>query len=108
MAKPKKKQFSFDAEEDIKLGSICRDVDSLQTILASLGYLHGTFVPGEVCSCTQRSIRRYQRFYGLKSDGIVGPITRKKLELPRCGVPDIGINKSAESTSSAYVLRGCN
>lgn len=69
--KQKKKHFKFDAEEDIKLGSVCGGADSLQAILTSLGYLHGSFTPGEVCSYTERSVRRYQRFYGLKPDGLL-------------------------------------
>lgn len=35
------------------------------------------------------SVEEYQEFHGLKSDGVVGPVTKRSLEEPRfCGLPD--------------------
>ena len=81
MAKPAKERFSFATTEDLTIESSNEDVSALQTLLTHFGYLRGSFEPGTICRSTQRAVRRYQRFYGLKSDGIVGPITKDSLVL---------------------------
>lgn len=106
MKSSKKQRFAFQ-KGDLKLKSKGADVSALQTILVALGYLKGSFSPGEVCRCTERAIRRYQRFYGLKVDGIVGPKTKAALEMPRCGVPDLPTNHQGASAAAPFVLRGC-
>lgn len=107
MEESTKKRFAFSKDKDLKLKSHNQDVTALQSILGSLGYLRGSYHPGTVCSCTERAIRRYQRFYGLKVDGIVGPITKDLLEKPRCGVPDIPVNLAGTTQFAPFVLRGC-
>ena len=107
MEKSTKKRFAFSTDEDLKLESHNQDVAALQSILGHFGYLRGSYHPGTVCSCTERAIRRYQRFYGLKVDGIAGPITKNQLEQPRCGVPDIPVNLAGSTPFAPFVLRGC-
>ena len=102
-----KKRFEFSDKEDLRLKSEGSEVDALHRVLASLGYLRGTFTPGTFCSCTERAVRRYQRFYGLKPDGCVGAKTKAHLTQPGCGVPDIPSNLSGSSPSAPFVLRGC-
>lgn len=41
-----------------------------------------------------RAIREYQKFHGLKTDGIVGPKTAHVLLRHRCGLPDFNISGS--------------
>ena len=84
MTKAKKKRFSFHEEEDLKRGSDAAEVEALQSLLVAFGHLRGTYMPGHLCGCTERAVRRYQRFYGLESDGIVGPVTKKHMVQPRC------------------------
>ncbi len=35
-----------------------------------------------------KSVKGFQRTFGLKQDGIVGPKTLRAMETPRCGCPD--------------------
>ncbi len=107
MAKHAKERFCFATKEPLTAKSHNQDVVALQTLLTRFGYLRGTFEPGRLCPATQRSVRRYQRFYHLKPDGIVGPITKKSLEQPRCGVPDIPVSPGGETPGAPFVLRGC-
>lgn len=107
MAKPEKKRFTFTVEEDLILDSTGDDVVALQTMLATYGYLHGSYSPGTFCPATQRAIRRCQRFYKLKPDGIVGPKTKELLQRPRCGVPDLPASPGGVTPSAPFVLRGC-
>ena len=107
MAKAKKKRFSFHEGEDLKRGSEAADVEPLQSMLVAFGHLRGTYTPGHLCGCTERAVRRYQRFYGLKSDGIVGPVTKKHMVQPRCGTPDYPTSPGGVSAGAPFVLRGC-
>lgn len=107
MEKPQKERFCFSTKEALTLESCNEDVSSLQTLLTRFGYLRGSFEPGTFCRATQRAVRRYQRFYKLKADGIVGPITKGSLETRRCGVADIPVSPGGEGLSAPFVLRGC-
>jgi len=107
MAKAMKKRFSFHGEEDLKRGSKAAEVEALQSMLAAFGHLRGTYAPGHLCACTERAVRRYQRFYGLRSDGIVGPVTKKHMVQPRCGTPDYPTSPGGVSAGAPFVLRGC-
>lgn len=100
-----KKQFSFKSKEDMVSGTTSGDVVHLQNILQSYGYLSNNYQSGIVCPPTLRAIKRFQRFFNLKVDGIVGPITKGKLLDKRCGVPDFTPNITA--TAENFVLRGC-
>ncbi len=102
----KKKPFAFSRQKDLVTKSRGKEVNKLQSALAALGYLSGSYKPGVFCSCTERAVRRYQRFYGLKSDGVVGEKTKSHMEQPRCGVPDVGT--VVGGVSSRFVLRGCS
>jgi len=107
MDKGKKKYFAFSKDVALQRGSRGGEVAALQSILVSLGYLRGSYEPGALCHCTERAVRRYQRFYGLKVDGIVGPKTKALLEQPRCGVPDLPTNLLGATPGAPFVLRGC-
>jgi len=101
MAKTRKKRFAFSKEKDLHCDSKGADTSVLQSYLTCFGYLRGSYEPGVFCNSTDRAVRRYQRFYGLKVDGLVGPKTKKHMERPRCGVAD------AAPLSAPFVLRGC-
>lgn len=78
-----------------------KDTELLQRLLRRFGHLQGgAYQPGKFCKHTRASVKRYQRFHGLKVDGIVGPKTKHVLWLPRCGHKD-------EIQSGNFVLRGC-
>ena len=107
MAKPEKPRFSFASEEPLVLDSNGPDTRSLQSLLTRFGYLRGSYAPDHFCSATQRAVRRFQRFYGLKCDGIAGPVTKGLMETSRCGVADIPLNPGGETRGAPFVLRGC-
>lgn len=103
-----KKRFKFGSSKDLKLKSKGKDVTALQSMLTTFGYLRGAFEIGRLDNNTQRAVRRLQRFYGLKTDGVVGPITKKLLQARRCGNKDLSGNSPGGATASApFVLRGC-
>lgn len=107
MLKAIKKRFTFGSSRDLKLKSKGKDVIALQSMLTNFGYLRGAFQAGVLDAATQRSIRRLQRFYGLKPDGVLGPITKKLMEAPRCGNSDLGNSPGGATASAPFVLRGC-
>lgn len=107
MAKPRKERISFGGKGSLALKSSGGEVSTLQALLASIGHLRGSYVPGTFCQHTQRAVRRYQRFYDLKPDGIAGPVTKGHMEQRRCGVPDFPVAPGGELSSAPYVLRGC-
>ncbi|MHC4403424.1 MAG: matrixin family metalloprotease [Planctomycetota bacterium] len=91
-------------EEALALDGKAHEEDTalLQRLLQRFGHLgSGKYEPGDFCKSTRAAVRRYQRFHGLKVDGIVGPKTKHALLEPRCGLPD-------EIQSGNFVLRGCN
>lgn len=108
MNKPQKKRFHFDDKAPMTMGSDAKDVRPLQTLLAAYGYLRGGYIPDHFCPVTRRAVRRYQRFYGLKPDGIVGPVTKRHMERPRCGVADIPVMPAMAVAGAPFVLRGCS
>ena len=101
----KNNPFEFQSQENIVRGSENSDVSRLQEILQSFGYISNKYTSGSVCSRTLRGIKRFQRFFDLKVDGVVGPITKEWLLRKRCGVMDFSPNINAASES--FVLRGC-
>ena len=108
MAKPEKARFSFGKKEALVLDTSGADVRVLQSLLTRFGYLRGTFEPDHLCRSTERAVRRFQRFYGLKCDGVVGPVTKGWLESNRCGVPDIPVSPGGQTPGAPFVLRGCS
>ena len=107
MAKPTKNRFSFSSEEMLEPKACSEDVSALQAHLAAFGYLRGSHEPGTYCKDTQRAVRRYQRFFGLKPDGLAGPVTKTQMEAPRCGVADMHLASAAPGLSAPFVLVGC-
>ncbi len=107
MAKAKKTRFSFSGKEALVIDSTGNQVELLQAILAACGHLRGSYVQGAFCRNTQRAVRRYQRFYELEVDGIVGPETKGQMEQSRCGVPDFPLSPGGVLASAPYVLVGC-
>lgn len=104
MHQPRKKRFAFASTEEMKPGSRGDDVIALQHLLVELGYLQGGYSSGRYCRRTRSAVRRFQRFYGVRPAGVVGADTRRLLETPRCGVPDL---PSGRHRFAPFSLRGC-
>ena len=49
----------------------------------------------------EKAVKTFQRWFGLKADGIVGPMTLRAMETPRCGCPDV--IDEANSTHKMYM-----
>ena len=107
MTKPTKTRFSFSSRDLLELNASSEDVVSLQAHLSTFGFLRGVHEPGCYCKDTQRAVRRYQRFFGLKPDGLAGPVTKSQMEMPRCGVEDVPLASAAPGVSAPFVLVGC-
>jgi hypothetical protein len=58
--------------------------------------------PWSYDSVLEEAVRQFQRFYGLPGDGRLNEITRKFMEQPRCGNPDI----TRAEGKTRYVLQG--
>jgi hypothetical protein len=108
MAKPNKKHFAFAVKEALQAGSEGEEVRNLQTLLCSFGYLRGAYQPSTFDRATAHAVRRYQRFYGLAVDGVVGDQTKSHIVHPRCGVPDLPLTPMVASPNAPFVLRGCS
>ena len=107
MTKPTKTRFSFSSNNMLELSTGGEDVVALQAHLATFGFLRGVHKPGNYCKDTQRAVRRYQRFFGLKPDGLAGPVTKTQMEMPRCGVADVLLASAAPGLSAPFVFVGC-
>jgi hypothetical protein len=95
-------------ERDLLLGSESAEVVDVQAVLARLGYLTGGYTPGCLCRSTERAVRRYQRFFHLKPDGVVGSVTKGSLTTPRCGVPDLFPVTVMTPSGGRYEVVGCH
>ena len=50
------------------------------------------------------SLADYQKWYGLRDDGVIGPITSSLLAEPRCGVPDFAGAEKAQWPRSCMIV----
>ena len=66
-------EIPFTFTKTLKIGSIGFDVKKLQTLLG------GLVVDGKFGKNTENSVKAFQLVHGLSADGIVGPLTNKKL-----------------------------
>jgi N-acetylmuramoyl-L-alanine amidase len=76
--KASKPTIAINLKKDLKLGSANADVSVLQTALTKAGVyscgITGTFGP-----CTEKGVKAFQKKYKLPQNGLVGPMTRSKL-----------------------------
>lgn len=109
--KVRKSRYSFHSGSKKSMvlnpGDHGNEVRALQAYLAANGYLAGQPHPGHMCSCTCEALRFFQKCYGLKDTGIGDRDTLQLIERPRCGVPDIGPDRTRNFGPAPFVLRGC-
>jgi len=101
-------RFTFASGEDLVLDVTGEDVTALQQLLRKFGFLRNISTLGVFDDATRSAVEHYQKFFSLKPDGVVGPVTKNMLVQPRCGVPDIPEDKSGHWTAGAFVARGCS
>lgn len=83
-------------KKTVKPGQVIKDAEIVARLF-TLGYFGDvpwSKVRGLHGERLDRAIREYQRFHGLKSDGIVGAKTAHVLLRHRCGLPDFNISGS--------------
>jgi len=56
--------------------------------LSFFGYLSVELLKNLDPEDVRKAVRTFQRWFGLKSDAVVGPKTLRAMEMPRCGCPD--------------------
>lgn len=72
------------------------DVQQMQVVLASFGY-YSSAVDGKFGPETEAAVKRFQKFVGIKEDGIVGKITKSNLVNQRFDLlPDLSPDGSKE------------
>lgn len=62
----------------LKRGDQGSDVKILQLRLQELGYFNGS-IGGNFFDVTEKALKDFQRDYGLKADGVFGPVTKAKM-----------------------------
>lgn len=72
----------------LEYGMSSMEIAELQLLLKRYGYINGAINWGLFDEATERAVKDCQGVIGIKSDGVVGPITKSFLKTRRCGVPD--------------------
>lgn len=91
--------FHADAANIIK-GDTVQNIKAVQTRLKNLGY-YKKAVDGVFGSGTRSAVKAFQKDYGLKADGIVGPATEKALKIT------LTSGGGTTSSSDLYLLARC-
>ncbi len=109
--KLRKLRFAFSTLQGkakiVNAGDESDDVHALQAFLSGNGYLARSRQPGCMCRCTCDALRHFQKCYGLADTGKADEETLRLIQTPRCGVPDIGPDRTRDSGPAPFVLRGC-
>ncbi len=84
------------------------DIDKIQHYLRRFGYLKEGFQERVLDDLTQEALKSYQSFMGIPQSGVLDPATADRLEMYRCGVPDIPRGGAGRGVAANFVLRGCS
>lgn len=57
--------------------------------LSFFGYIAVELLKNMSRKDLEKAVKTFQRWFGLKADGVVGPKTLRAMEIPRCGCPDV-------------------
>jgi hypothetical protein len=57
--------------------------------LSFFGYIAVELLKNMNMKDLEKAVKTFQRWFGLKADGVVGPMTLRAMEIPRCGCPDV-------------------
>jgi len=106
------KQNIFTEEKDLQEGDKDQSVGNVRIFLDRLGYLgpEAAALPVEALteldSGLSESIKKYQRFHGLETSGILDAETRRVMEMPRCGVADLRAGEEVSGVATFVVSGG--
>lgn len=82
---------------NLKKGSTGAEVKELQTILKEKGYYNGK-VDSDFGDVTLAAVKSYQKKNGLLEDGVVGPVTCKKLQTTTTSSSSVTLKKGSKGT----------
>jgi hypothetical protein len=57
--------------------------------LSFFGYVAVELLKNMNWTDLEKAVKAFQKWFGLKPDGVIGPKTLRAMEIPRCGCPDI-------------------
>ena len=94
---------------NLQRGSKGDTVKEVQTLLKQLGY-YNRIIDGEYGTYTEEAVRNYQKKNGLLQDGIVGPVTCKKLNTAVTPTPstDSYYRNGIYHSGPYWIGTGCN
>lgn len=88
-------------DQNLKVGMKGGNVTELQKWLQKQGFYNGK-VDGEFGNYTEAAVKNFQKYVGIKDDGIVGNVSRQYMKYLTSGKLQSGDSDSSSSTSSGY------
>lgn len=90
----------------LKKGSRGTEVKMVQTSLRELGYFTYPRVTGYYGSVTEKAVKQFQRDYGIRSDGVIGKLTRgalygNKETIKKSGISILSISNASSEKMGA-------
>lgn len=92
---------------NLKKGSTGEKVTQIQTILKQKGYYTGK-IDGNYGAYTVEAVKKYQKDNNLLTDGIVGPVTCKKLQETTTNTNKSYYKNGKYVSSPHWISKGCN
>ncbi|HZG59595.1 MAG TPA: peptidoglycan-binding protein [Anoxybacillus sp.] len=91
----------------LKIGAKGENVSVLQSHLKTLGYFTYPKITGYYGSVTAEAVKRFQKAYGLKADGVVNSQTLKKIQeaVQQKNKPQSAPKQNEKGTNSSLVLK---
>ena len=87
--KSKKEAVRLLMKDQGEFGNSPQEMKFTVDYLSFFGYLSLYLLNNLTLEDLKASIKNFQKFFGIKADGVAGPMTLKAMAYPRCGCPDV-------------------